>query len=685
MPPPPPKVCFGRDELIERIIDLTDNRTPTALIGAGGIGKTSIALAVLHHDRIKERFGDHRRFIRCDQFPASHAHFLRRLSKVIGAGVENPKDLTILRPSLSSKEMFIVLDNAESILDPRGADAHEIFATVEELSQFSNVHLCITSRITTIPPDCKCLDVPTLSMDAAHSAFYRIYDNDDRPDDIKNVLEQLDFHPLSVTLLATVAHQNKWDNNRLTREWEGRRTGVLQTEHNRSLAATIELSLSSPLFQQLGPDARGFLGVVAFFPQGIDENNLGWLFPSISNGSSLFDKFCILSLTYRSNGFVTMLAPLRDYLCPKDPKSSPLLCATTECYFARLSVGVGPNNPDFKEARWIRSEDVNVEHLLDVFTTVDANSDSVWDACINFMKHLFWHKRRPIILRLKIEGLPDDHRLKPGCLSELSKIVVPVESTPLLAHALKLERERGNDHGVAQMLMQLAWGNRSMGLIKEGIQLAKEALEIFERVGDTPEQAEALGDLGWLLRSDGQLDDAEEAVTRAINMLPETGCQALVCDFNQLLGNIYRVKGELEKAISHYKVVIATASLIDFQSSLFWGNYALARVYLAKGEVDDARAHIEQAKPHAVSVNYTPNVGRAMYLHAVILYTQDRKFEEARSEVLRAVDIFEKTEGMEEMVEMCRGLVQRIDRIKTDPVASYSEGEFLEIDRKSVV
>ena len=101
------------------------------------------------------------------------------------------------------------------------------------------------------------------------------------------------------------------------------------------------------MFQELSPDAQGLLGVVAFFPQGINECNLDWLFPTISDGTNIFDKFCILSLTYQNNGFITMLAPIHDYLCPKDPKLSPLLGRANECYFSWLSVDLDPDKPEF--------------------------------------------------------------------------------------------------------------------------------------------------------------------------------------------------------------------------------------------------------------------------------------------------------------------------------------------------
>ena len=659
--------------MTEKIVGLAEHLTPVALIGPGGIGKTSIALTVLHHDRIKQRFGPNRRFIRCDQLSASRPHLLSRLSKAIGAGIENPEDLGSLRPFLSAREMLVVLDNAESILDPGGTDAEEIYTVVEELSQFDNVCLCITSRISTVPSDCETLEIPTLSIEAARDAFYRIYKSVGLSDLADNILGQLDFHPLSITLLATVAHQNKWDTDRLAREWERQRTRMLQTMHHKSLAATIELSLATPMFQELGPDARGLLEVVAFFPQGVDENNLNWLLPTISNGSNILDKFCVLSLTYRSSSFVTMLAPLRDYLRPKDPKSSPLLCMAKEQYFARMLVKIHRSKPEYGEARWIKSEDVNVEHLLDVFTTFDANSDGVWDACANFMDHLSYHKGRLTVLGPKMEGLPDDHRAKPKCLSRLawllSSVGNHVESKRLLIHTLKLYRERGADCAVASTLVELSSTNRLLGLHKEGIRLGREGLEIHERFGDTVEQARCLIILASMLREDRQLDAAEEAASHAIDLLPEKGQEVLVFESHRLLGLIYRSKGETAKVIHHFKMALGIASSFNWHDGLFRIHYSLAQLFLGESRFDDGHDHIERAKSYTSNQPY--HLGLVMELQAELWYRQHR-LEEARSEILRAIDVYGKLGAVRDL-ERCRELLRRIE-IKKSPTPDESAG-----------
>jgi len=662
--------------LVEKIVDFAEHLTPIALVGTGGIGKTSVALTVLHDDRIKRRFGANRRFIRCDKFPVSLPNFLRRLSKAIGAGIENPEDLTPLRPFLSSKDMLIVLDNVESVLDPHVASAEEIYATVEELSQLDNICLCITSRISTIPPDFERLDIPTLSRKAARDTFHRIYRDGGHSDLTDNMLQQLDFHPLSITLLATVAHHNKWDVDRLASEWDKHRTDILRTDHKRGLAATIGLSLSSLTFQELGPDARDLLGVVAFFPQGIDEKNIDWLFPTIPGRKKIFDKFCVLSLAYRSDGFITMLAPIRDHLSPKDPASSLLLCSTKDHYFTRLSAVVEPGKPGFEEARWITSEDVNVEHLLDVFTTIDAASGSVWGTSEDFMKHLYWHKPRVVILGPKIEALADDHSSKFECLFQLSKLFQAVgnytERKRLLTHALELSREQGDDRRLAQTLAQLSGVHLSMRLFEEGIGQAKEASEIYERLGDAVEQARCLHDLAWLLHDDGQLDDAEEVASRAIDLLLEKGEQFHVCESHYLLGTIYHSKGKTKNAIRHLEVALEIATPHNWLNLLFWVQFCLARLSSDEGRFDDAHAHVEQAKLHATNDNDTYVLARAMWLHAEFWRTQHR-FGEAKSEALSAVDVFEKL-GAADDARGVRWLLQLID---LDTCESGDDSELL--------
>ena len=661
-PPPAPRACFGRDWLIEKIVGLAENFEPIALIGAGGIGKTSIALSILHHNRIRERFGDERRFIRCDQFPISCTHFLARLSKVIGAGVVNPEDLTPLRLLLSSKQMLIILDNAESILDPQGPNAREIFSVVEELCQFPTICVCITSRITTVPRHCKRPAIPPLSNKAACNIFYSIYDDGGRSETISDLVQRLDYHALSVTLLATTASHNKWSYNRLAEEWGTHRAQTLRTDHNESLAATIELSLASPTFLKLGPHARDLLEVVAFFPQGVDEKNLDWFFPDIPERKNIFDKFCALSLTHRSNDFITMLAPVRDYLGPQDPKSSPLLCATKDCYFARLSVGVDPALPGFGETRWIVSEDANVEHLLNVLTSIDTSSGDVWVACHRFMQHIYWHKPRRTVLGPKIEGLPDDHHSKPVCLFKLSQLFQLVgnhtERQRLLTRALQLERDRGNDNGVLRTLRSLSDANRMLDFYEEGIQQAKEALEIAERLGDTIEQAWCSSELAWLLFDSGQLDAAEAAASRAIDLVPEKGQEHLVCRSHRVLGKICGSKGEKEKAIHHFETALGIVSPFNWHDELFWIHYHLTDLFLNENGFTEANTHIEQAKLHAVNNAY--RLSRAMESQAVVWCLQ-LKLEDAKSEVLRVLETYEGFGAVKD-VEECRKLLQRIER-----------------------
>ena len=139
---------------------------------------------------------------------------------------------------------------------------------------------------------------------------------------------------------------------------------------------------------------------------------------------------------------------------------------------------------------------MNVEHLLNVFISIDTDSEVVLDACSHFMNHLYWHKPRQTVLGPKIEGLPGDNPSKLKCLTEFSRLFVsvgnPAAQKRLLSRVLEPERERGDECQVAQVLHWLSDANRLLGFLEEGIEEAREALKISERLCGNVVQARCL-------------------------------------------------------------------------------------------------------------------------------------------------------------------------------------------------
>ena len=361
-----------------------------------------------------------------------------------------------------------------------------------------------------------------------------------------------------------------------------------------------------------------------------------------------------------------------DYLRPQDPALSPLLWATKEHYFTRLSVDVGPGEPGFEDALWIISEDANVEYLLDVFTTIDASSDDVWEVCCYFMEHLFWHKARLVMLGPKMEALPDDHGSKPRCLVWLSQLFDLVENQVerkrLLTHALMIYRQQGDDCVVAETLGFLSDTNRQLELFKEGISQAKEAVEIYKRLGDEPElEACSWRQLAWsLLYDEGQLTAAEEAASQSIKLSLEIDDQFQICKCHHLLGLIYSSKGDTEKAIDHYETALRIASPSNWHDEQFWNHFSLAELFSGKERFSDAHVHIEQAKLHVAGDTY--KMGRVMELQAET-WCSERKFGEAKSEALKAAAMYEKI-GSAKDVEDCRVILKTIEESAENPSAS---------------
>ena len=159
-----------------------------------------------------------------------------------------------------------------------------------------------------------------------------------------------------------------------------------------------------------------------------------------------------------------------------------------------------------------------------------------------------------------------------------------------------------------------------------------------------------------MLHDDNQLNAAEKIASRAINLIPKKGSQSLVCESHRLLGNTYQSKRDTEKAFHNFEVALRIASSFNWHDHLIWIHHDLAQLLLDEGRFADAHAHIEGTEPHAINSAY--NLGLAMELRAKVWYKQ-RRLEEARSEVLRGTNVYEKLGAVKD-AGGCRRLLRRI-------------------------
>jgi tetratricopeptide (TPR) repeat protein len=162
--------------------------------------------------------------------------------------------------------------------------------------------------------------------------------------------------------------------------------------------------------------------------------------------------------------------------------------------------------------------------------------------------------------------------------------------------------------------------------------------------------------LAWLLYDDEQLDTAEDVVIRAIDILSAKGGEYNICISHFILGKIYHSRGDREKAISHFQVALGIASTFNLHTVLFWGHFYIGGIF-GDNLLDSARAHIEQAQLYAADCSYY--LGRATLMHARVCY-QQANLEEAKSEILRAIEILENA-GSPGLLQECRTFLQRIE------------------------
>jgi predicted ATPase/DNA-binding winged helix-turn-helix (wHTH) protein len=135
--PRPLTRMIGRDVVVERLIAQLPRRRFVTLVGPGGIGKTTVALAVA--ERMIGSYQDRARFI--DLAPLADVALVpSALASALGVAVSSDNPVPELISFLQDKRMLLVLDSCEHVIDAAASLAEDMRRGAPD------VHILATSR-----------------------------------------------------------------------------------------------------------------------------------------------------------------------------------------------------------------------------------------------------------------------------------------------------------------------------------------------------------------------------------------------------------------------------------------------------------------------------------------------------------------------------------------------------------
>ncbi|KAJ7493580.1 hypothetical protein FB451DRAFT_1164474 [Mycena latifolia] len=328
MLPSKPKIFHGRESELQDIVNLLNQESPRiAILGAGGMGKTSLARAALHHPDVASKY-KHHFFVACDSANNSIG-----IAGLLGVHLElKPgKDLTkpVLRYFSRRPYSLLILDNLETAWEPKESRGHvEEFLSL--LADIEHLALIITLRGAERPAKVRWTrpfipPLEPLTDDAAWQTFVDIAEDYHPSEDINHLLHFTDNMPLAVDLIAHLVN-SEGCSNVLTR-WKREKTSLLSQGHDKrsSLDASIALSLSSFRMNSL-PGTKELLSLLSILPDGLSDIEL--LQSKLYISDILTCKAILLrtSMAYIDNNKrLKSLVPIREYVLKFHPPSADLI------------------------------------------------------------------------------------------------------------------------------------------------------------------------------------------------------------------------------------------------------------------------------------------------------------------------------------------------------------------------
>ncbi|KAJ7584808.1 hypothetical protein C8J56DRAFT_1027357 [Mycena floridula] len=404
--PAPNDRLFGRDEDVKEIVRILvrnpssshPKRARFALLGAGGQGKTALALEVMAQLAMKQCYsGKNGVWIPCEE--ATSAELLLNViytSLDITQDSHNTIQDILTELGQSSDPILLLLDNFETPWNApwqRGAVA----CIIRDIAQFPHVALFVTMRAAAAP--CEEITweekrIQALDPKASLQLFTAIYQKAQGESKLGELLEMLGHMALAVKLMARHGKNTGYTVEQLISSYKVTGTAMLGrnkgSDPQNSVSVSICVSLESSLVKD-ELNAHWLLNIIAMLPSGttIDGLQQYWA-PNLQNLDGALEPLLEASLLECQSTTYFVLPVIRSYLLdssrlPNDVHDSMVAAA---CNFLQQYQAIDPGQPSFIDDMKVRAnEEANLQAIL--LNTSESNSE-----VIESLRILAWHQYR---------------------------------------------------------------------------------------------------------------------------------------------------------------------------------------------------------------------------------------------------------------------------------------------------
>jgi predicted ATPase len=616
-----PTPFVGREREVKEVLSLLerDDVRLLTLHGPGGIGKSRLAFEVA--TLVQERYEDGLRFALLESITDPNLTFTA-VGKAVGVAESTQRSiLQNLKEFLHNKEMLLLLDNFEHVLDvaPSLADL---------LASCPKVNLIVTSRAALRIRDEHEYGVPPLEFppeeerlsasDVASSEAVRLFVGraqaakpgfvltDDNAATIAQIVARLDGLPLAIELAAARSRLLTPEAMlaRLNKSLELLTHGPLDLPtRQRTLRAALDwdYDLLSPeeqaVFRRLSVFAGSFtIGAAEAVVAGDDDYDLLDIFDSLIN-KSLLQNVQPVHTDPRFN----LLRTIREYAHEKlmaTEEHDRVLRRHADYYLARAERAVpGLRAPD--QVYWLRvleRDHDNLRAALRWASTYPDGSEMELKICAALAR--FWEYRGYLSegqrwlegALSRSQGAPRE--LRADCLDgagilargqgELKRAV------QLLEECLQLRREIGDLAALAETLRNLgnAWLDR--GDPVRARPFVEESLELHRAAANERGVASALNNLGVLAVHELDWAGATDFYEQALEYFERLDDKQGIARCRMNLGEAAMEQGDFATAADHLKNSYALFQELSARWDIAYLLEEMAYVSHATGRSADA-------------------------------------------------------------------------------------------------